>query len=121
VRALLAYDGDCRFCRFVARVLVRLDRRASLAVLPFADPEARRLLETIPEPERETTWHLVVDGRRSSGGAGLYDLVGILPGTRPLAPLLRLLPLAAIYRFVAGHRSRLGRFVPDGPAPRRAP
>jgi hypothetical protein len=27
----------------------------------------------------------------------------------------------AVYRFAARHRERLGRLVPDGPAPRRYP
>jgi len=119
VEPVLLYDGNCRFCRFAARVIVRLDRRRALAVLPFDDPEARRLLTAVPEADRETTWHLVRSGGRASGGAGLVELVDVLPLTRPLAPVLRRLPLAAIYGFVSKRRSGLGRFVPDGPAPRR--
>jgi predicted DCC family thiol-disulfide oxidoreductase YuxK len=119
VRPAILYDGDCRFCRFVARGIVRLDRSHALSVLPFEDPEAQHLLATVPTAERETTWHLVRDGRRTSGGPALADLVGVLPATRPLAPVLRLLPLAAIYGFVSRRRGRLGRLVPDGPAPRQ--
>lgn len=119
VQPVLLYDGDCRFCRFVARRIVRLDRREALAVLPFDDPDAQRLLAAVPQADRETTWHLVQDGGRASGGAGVAELLGILPATRPFAPLLRRLPLAGIYGFVSGRRSRLGRLVPDGPAPRR--
>jgi predicted DCC family thiol-disulfide oxidoreductase YuxK len=119
MRPVLLYDGDCRLCRFVARGIVRLDRPETLAVLPFDDPAAQRLLATVPEADRETTWHLVQDGGRASGGAGVAELLGLLPATRPLAPLLRRLPLASIYGFVSSRRGRLGRFVPDGPAPRR--
>ena len=114
----LLYDGNCRFCRFVARGIVRLDRRGALAVLPFDDPDAQPLLAAIPACERKTTWHLVREGHRSSGGAGLAELLGILPPTRPLTPALRRLPLSAIYDVLARRRSRLGRLVPDGPAPR---
>jgi predicted DCC family thiol-disulfide oxidoreductase YuxK len=120
VQPTLLYDGDCRFCRFVARGIVRLDRHRALAVLPFHDAEAQRLLETVPEMVRETTWHLVHDGRSASGGAGLAELVSLLPATRPLAPVLRRLPLTAVYDLVARRRGSLGRLVPDGPAPRRA-
>ena len=117
----LLYNGNCRFCPFAARGIVRLDTDRSLAVLPFQDPVAQRLLEAIPAMERETSWHLVRDGHRASGGEGLGELVGLLPLTRPLAPVLRRLPLAAIYEVVASQRRRLGRLVPDGPAPRRDP
>jgi predicted DCC family thiol-disulfide oxidoreductase YuxK len=116
---VLLYDGDCRFCRFAARAIARLDRRRILAVLPFDDPEAQPQLSAIPEAERRTTWHLVRDGGRVSGGAALAELVGVLPATRPFAPMLRRLPLGAIYEFVSRQRGRLGRVVPDGPAPRR--
>ena len=119
MRTTLLYNGNCRFCRFAARGIVRLDRDRTLAVLPFEDPDAQLLLEAIPATERETSWHLMRDGHRSSGGAGLGELVGLLPLTRPLAPALRRLPLAAMYKVVASQRRRLGRLVPDGPAPRR--
>ena len=119
VRPTLLYTGNCRFCRFAARGIVRLDRDRALAVLPFEDMDARRLLEAIPAGERETSWHLLRDGHRASGGEGLGELVGLLPLTRPFGPALRRLPLAAIYGVVASQRRRLGRVVPDGPAPRR--
>ena len=115
----LLYDGHCRLCRFVARGVVRLDRNRDLTVLPFDDPDAHRLLAAIPAPERETTWHLVREDGRASGGAGLAELAAELPLTRPLAPVLRRLPLAALYDAVSRRRGRLGRLVPDGPAPRR--
>ena len=45
--------------------------------------------------------------------------------TRPLGRVLRALRAArvvdALDTFVARHRGGLGRFVPDGPAPRRYP
>jgi hypothetical protein len=45
--------------------------------------------------------------------------------TRPLGRVLRALRLSrlvdAFDKFAARHRGRLGRFVPDGPVPRRYP
>jgi hypothetical protein len=45
--------------------------------------------------------------------------------TRPLGCVLRALRLSPLIdvldRFVAQYRKRLGRFVPEGPAPRRYP
>jgi predicted DCC family thiol-disulfide oxidoreductase YuxK len=120
VRPTLLYDGGCRFCRFAARFVARLDRRRRLALLPFADPEAASLLGAIPEDERHASWRLVFpDGRRASRGRGAIDLLRLLPATRPLVPLLRPLPLDALYHLIARHRRRLGRLVPDRPGPRR--
>ena len=118
----LLYDGGCRFCRFAARTIVRLDPTGMLTVLPFDDPQGHVLLEPIPAEERFETWHLVQpEGRRASGGAGLAELVRLLPATRPVAPILRLLPLAWLYDVTSRHRRVLGRLVPNGPAPRRVP
>lgn len=116
----LLYDGDCRFCRFAARVVVAWDRKGVLGVLSFTDPEAAPLLAGISE--RLTSWHLVQpDGRCASRGRGVLELLALLPATRPLAPLLSLLPLEALYDLVSRNRGRLGRLVPDGPAPSRRP
>jgi predicted DCC family thiol-disulfide oxidoreductase YuxK len=120
MRPTLLYDGDCRFCRFAARSIVRLDPRSRVAVLPFDDPGARQLLESIQADQRFATWHMWrSDGRRASGGRGLVELVGVLPATRRIAPALRLLPLARLYDLTSRHRGTLGKLVPNGPAPRR--
>jgi hypothetical protein len=73
-------------------------------VLPLDDPDADALLAPLPEHERLETWRLV---RRDGSLVGYGVVRGRLPD--------------ALYRLVAEHRSVLGRFVPDGPAPRRYP
>jgi predicted DCC family thiol-disulfide oxidoreductase YuxK len=120
VRPTLLYDGGCRFCRFAARAVARLDSRRRLAVLPFSDPEAVHLLRAVPESERIASSHLVFpDGGRASRGRGAVELLRLLPVTRPIAPLLRPLPLDALYHLIARRRRSLGRLVPDRPGPRR--
>jgi hypothetical protein len=95
--------------------------------MPLADNEAARLLASIPEEARGECWWLVLrDGRPVPGdGGGGVALFAELELTRPLARLLRALgaasPLDALDTFVARRRGTLGRFVPDGPAPRRSP
>jgi hypothetical protein len=96
-------------------------------LLPLADDEAARLLHAIPEEARGECWWLVLrDGTPLPGdrGGGVPLLIE-LRLTRWLGRLLRVLhatPLVdALDRLVARHRGRLGRFVPDGPAPRRYP
>ena len=120
MRSTLLYDGECRLCRFAARVVIRLDREQRLVVLPFDHPDAERLLERIPEHDRTASWQLLLaDGSRASKGRGVVDLLGELQRAPRLAQVLKQFPLDALYAFIARHRRYLGRIVPDGPAPRR--
>jgi hypothetical protein len=58
----------------------------------------------------------------AGGGVALFAEVRL---TRPLGRVLRTLRASALIdtldKLVARHRGRLGRLVPDGPAPRRYP
>jgi predicted DCC family thiol-disulfide oxidoreductase YuxK len=124
-RPVLLYDADCRLCRFAARIVVRLDRGEELAVLPLRDERAAPFLEPLPEDERFASWRLALtDGTLAGYGAGSVALLQAMRLTRPAASVLATLPgrvLEVPYGVVAGHRSLLGRIVPDGPAPLRFP
>lgn len=81
----------------------------------------------MPEDARGECWWLVLrDGTPvpgdSGGGVALFAEVRL---TRPLARLLRAVRASVFIdgldKLVARHRGRLGRFVPEGPAPRRFP
>lgn len=91
--------------------------------MPLTDPEAEVLLAPIPERERLSSWHLVhPDSRYSSRGSAGIDLVASLGYRRVWATAARFAgPLERLYAIVAAHRDKLGRVVPDGPAPRRFP
>jgi predicted DCC family thiol-disulfide oxidoreductase YuxK len=126
VRPVLLYDADCKLCRFVARVVARLDRRRSLALLGLDDTSADRLLEHVPDNERGSSLRLVLpDGHMVSAGSAAIGVLERLPSTRPLAQLVAMLhaqPAAeALYAFVARNRDRLGWLVPDGSGPRSYP
>jgi predicted DCC family thiol-disulfide oxidoreductase YuxK len=99
-RAVLLYDAGCRFCRWAARLVVRADRLERLAILPLSDPAAAPFLELVPD--RFASWRLV---RRDGSLVGYAWVRGRLPD--------------GVYSIVARNRGRLGRLVPDGPAPRR--
>ncbi len=73
-------------------------------MLPLDDAEAGPLLAGLPEAERFDSWRLV---RRDGSLVGYGGVRGRLPD--------------ALYHVLARNRERLGRFVPDGPAPRRYP
>ncbi len=104
-----------------------MDRGGELALLPLAGEQAAVLLASVPGEERDDCWWVVLrDGTpvRGDGGGGV-SLLTALRLTRPIGHALRVLRLSALVdlfdRFLARVRSRLGRFVPDGPAPRRYP
>jgi hypothetical protein len=65
---------------------------------------ANALLASLPENERFDSWRLV---KRDGSVLGYAVVRGRVPD--------------ALYRLVAEHRELLGRFVPDGSAPRRFP
>jgi hypothetical protein len=81
----------------------------------------------VPEERRgECWWLLLRDGTPvagdSGGGVAVFTELRL---TRPLGRALRALRasrlLDALDKLVARHRSRLGKVVPAGPAPRRYP
>jgi hypothetical protein len=86
------------------------------------------LLADVPERRRDDCWWLVlqdgtlVPGDAGGGGGALLAEVRL---TRRLGRFLRVVgaePLIdAFDKLVSHHRGRLGRLVPDGPAPRRYP
>lgn len=88
---------------------------------------AARLLTSVPEDRRTECWWIVRrDGTPVSGkaGGGVVLLTQIRL-TRGLGLLLGACGLSSLIdrvdTVVSGHRGRLSRFVPDGPAPRRYP
>lgn len=87
------------------------------------DPEAEPLLAPLAEEERYETWHIALpSGSLAGHGTGGIELLRAMALTRPAARLLAHVPdrvLDGAYALVARNRGRLGRIVPDGPAPRR--
>jgi hypothetical protein len=104
-----------------------LDRREQLALLPLGDPQAAGLLAPIPEAARGECWWLVLcDGTPVAGDrGGGVAVLEVLALTRAAGRLLHALraggAVDAVDRLFAAQRGRLGRLVPDGPAPVRYP
>lgn len=98
-----------------------------MALLPLADPEAERLLASVPEERRGACWWLVRrDGTPVAGDAGggvmLLSEIRLTRSVGRALAALRLSPVVdTLDKLLAWSRSWLGRFVPDGPAPRRYP
>jgi predicted DCC family thiol-disulfide oxidoreductase YuxK len=114
-RAIVLYDDDCGFCRWVLGLLLAWDRGRRLWPAPIAGPVGERWLASMPEAQRLASWHLVEEGGHvSSSGHGLAVVAGYLPGGTWLGRLLARAPRAVerAYRFVADHRAAFSRFVP---------
>jgi predicted DCC family thiol-disulfide oxidoreductase YuxK len=116
---VLLYDAECRFCRFAARVVERVDRDAELAIMPLQDPRAAPLLDSLPEDERLSSWRIAQnDGTLAGFGAGVVPLLAAMRRTRPLARVASRVPaqlLDAAYGLVARNRRTLGKLVADVP------
>ena len=92
------------------------DRRRAIRLVPLQDrAETDRFLGGMSEDAQMASWHLVTsDGGVHSAGRGVAPLLRLLPGGRPLARLaVAVQPLTDLaYRFVAGHRTAIGRLLP---------
>ena len=111
---LILYDPDCGFCRVSLALLLRWDTRGRLRPVALGSDEADTLLAGMSEEERMASWHLVEPGGVHSGGAAFGPVFTRLPGGRPLARATEHFPDASerVYRWVADHRSLLGRPFP---------
>jgi predicted DCC family thiol-disulfide oxidoreductase YuxK len=116
-RSVLLYDRDCGFCRWCTSKVLAWDRRGRLRPAAIQDPEGQRLLAGMEEGRRLDSWHLAgPDGTVRSAGAAFPPLLRQLPGGGPLAALAERAPRLVDrgYRWVAGHRTPIGRRLTDG-------
>jgi predicted DCC family thiol-disulfide oxidoreductase YuxK len=113
-RWVLIYDAHCGFCRWSLRRVLALDRAGRLHPVALGTPEADSLLADLTPAARAASWHLVSpDGMRTSAGEAAPPLLRLLKGGRLPAALLERMPRLTdrAYRWVAEHRSWLGRFT----------
>jgi predicted DCC family thiol-disulfide oxidoreductase YuxK len=111
--AVLLYDADCGFCRWAVDKLLAWDRAGRLRPAALQSPQADRLLPGLDEETKMASWHLVIDGKVYSGGAAAAPLLRLLPGGRPVAPVVAAFPgmTDRAYRLVARNRDRFGRLA----------
>ena len=114
-RRAILYDPDCGFCRVSLALLLRWDTRGRLDPVALGTEEADALLAGMPEDERMASWHLVEAGSMHSAGAAFPPVFTRLPGGGPFARVTERFPGATdrLYRWVADHRSLLGRPLPE--------
>jgi predicted DCC family thiol-disulfide oxidoreductase YuxK len=114
-RWVVLYDGECGLCKWMLAGILRWDRGSRLRPLALQSSNADAMLCDLERGERMASWHLVSPcGERSSSGAALSRLLGLLPGgALPAAATERFPALTErAYRWVADHRSALSKLVP---------
>lgn len=112
---IVLYDRDCGFCRWTVAWALRRDRDGALRVAPIQSEAGERLLADMDPTERLRAAHVIHDdGRRSSGGAAMRDVLAALPSARVPARIAGVSERATElgYRLVAGNRSVASRLVP---------
>lgn len=105
------YDADCGVCTSTARLLLRLDRRDMLQLVPL---QRASIPGAPPQGELLEALHAVdADGRWWVGADAVVEIAKRVPVLRPISAVARL-PLAKSllddgYRTVARNRQRLSR------------
>jgi predicted DCC family thiol-disulfide oxidoreductase YuxK len=90
---LMAYDADCGPCTQFKRLVNFLDIYHAIDFIHLADADKLGLLNTISEPLRFKSFHLISpDGDIHSGSEALYDLIALFPLGGHLSKLIVLLP-----------------------------
>jgi predicted DCC family thiol-disulfide oxidoreductase YuxK len=126
VRPVVLYDGTCRMCTRLARLLRRLDRHDTIEVVAGQDVPIETRFPWITRAALAEALHLVQPGGATIAGAeAVTEIVRLLPGGALPAAVLRLPGVRdfadAGYRWVARNRHALGcgthcRYVPGSEA-----
>jgi predicted DCC family thiol-disulfide oxidoreductase YuxK len=109
------YDGACGFCKLCVALLLQWDGKHRLFPMTIQEPEAQRLLASIPAAERLSSAHVLTEsGVILSGADGAPAVLSKLPGGRvPAALTTAAMPLARLaYRLVTSARPAIGSILP---------
>jgi predicted DCC family thiol-disulfide oxidoreductase YuxK len=113
-RYTVIYDGHCKVCGRMVRLLTKWDRNHDLEIIPSQAPGVRARFPWIPQRAYRESVQVIrgSDGRTWQAAAALEELLRVLPRGRLLSwlfsiPLMR--PLAdKLYRWFARNRYRMG-------------
>lgn len=108
------YDGDCKVCGRMVKLLRKWDRNRQLEIIPSQKPGVRERFPWIPGRAYTESLQVVRtrDGRTWQSAAALEELTNTLPKGRLIAwlfkiPLMR--PLVdRLYRWFARNRYKFG-------------
>ena len=111
---IVIYDGDCKVCGRIVKVLTRWDRQDELEIIPSQAQSVRERFPWIPPHAYVESMQVIrtSDGKTWQGGAALEQLLKVLPKGW-LASWLFMIPFGRpladkFYRWFARNRFRMG-------------
>jgi predicted DCC family thiol-disulfide oxidoreductase YuxK len=113
-RYTVIYDGHCKVCGRMVKVLTRWDRNHELEILPSQTPGLNARFPWIPSRAYVESMQVVrtSDGRTWQSAGALEELLNVLPKGAVFSWLFRIpfvRPLAdGIYRWFARNRYHMG-------------
>lgn len=113
-RYSVIYDGHCKVCGRMVRLLNKWDRNHELEILPSQAPGVRARFPWIPQRAYAESVQVIrtSDGRTWQAAAALEELLKVLPKGRLFSWLFKIpfmRPLAdKLYRWFARNRYRMG-------------
>ena len=113
-RYTVIYDGHCKVCARLVKLLTKWDRRNDLEIIPSQTPGVHARFPWIPARAYVKSVQVIrnSDGRTWQAAGALEELLGVLPKGRLISwlfsiPFVR--PLAdKFYRWFARNRYKLG-------------
>lgn len=107
-RGWLFFDGQCEFCRGIARLLVGPMKHRDLALAPLQDPRVGMLLGLTPEELRRAIRFVLADGGHYVGADAVLAVAREMWWARPLVWVSKIpgmmTAMGAGYRWVAQRR-----------------
>jgi predicted DCC family thiol-disulfide oxidoreductase YuxK len=109
----IVYDGTCKVCGRLVRMLRKWDTQGRLEIIPSQQPGVQARFPWIPaRAYTESVQFIARDGRTWQGARAIEEIITVMPKGRLLAwvfsiPFVR--PLAEkFYRWFAKNRYKLG-------------
>ena len=113
-RYTVIYDGHCKVCGRLVKMLTKWDRGHDLEIIPSQTPEVHARFPWIPARSYFESVQVIrnSDGRTWQAAAAIEELLNVLPKGWLISWLFRIpfvRPLAdRFYRWFARHRYKLG-------------
>lgn len=113
-RYTVVYDGHCKVCGKMVKLLTKWDRNRELEIIPSQAPGVRERFPWIPAKAYVESVQVIrtYDGKTWQAAAALEELLNVLPKGRLISWLFKIpfvRPLVdRFYRWFARNRYRLG-------------
>ncbi len=117
---VILFDGACKFCRRVIKILLAVNEGAPLGLCSVRSNRGRALATELGELPDET-FAFITAGKTYLGVSAYQAIFSLSRRSRPLAWLIAIIPgpvSRGVYRWVSSHRPLLSALLtPNVPVP----